>query len=180
MLCLDNNKNVVAVNNGDDDNDVDDDDDVDDGDVMFHYCACAPNYAFTYNCTCTPNYALTHNCTCTYTYFLLALTPPFIRLDLSSGQSSAFGQHGDAIKSVRSCPESGLLFTGSWDKSVGGWDGRSEQRGKQCCKICCNATQLYSILYHLIHLFKLQSLMTTGRHLPLFKLQLNSPFTPFA
>lgn len=47
-------------------------------------------------------------------------------MDLTTGQSLNFGQHDDAIKAIAHCSDSGLLFSGSWDKTVGVWDERAQ------------------------------------------------------
>jgi len=47
------------------------------------------------------------------------------RLELKSGSINNFGTHDDAIKSIVHNEPTGLLFTGSWDRTVGVWDERS-------------------------------------------------------
>lgn len=44
---------------------------------------------------------------------------------MKTGTVSNFGNHEDAIKSVVHNEPTGLLFTGSWDRTVGVWDERS-------------------------------------------------------
>lgn len=46
-------------------------------------------------------------------------------MELKSGSINNFGAHDDAIKSIVHNEPTGLLFTGSWDRSVGVWDERS-------------------------------------------------------
>lgn len=36
------------------------------------------------------------------------------------------GKHSEAVKCVRYAPETGLVFSGSWDKTVGAWDARTK------------------------------------------------------
>lgn len=51
------------------------------------------------------------------------------RLELKTGSINNFGAHDDAIKSVVHNEPTGLLFTGSWDRTVGVWDERSSDLG---------------------------------------------------
>ncbi len=48
---------------------------------------------------------------------------------MKSGSITNFGSHNDAIKSVLHNEPTGLLFTGSWDRTVGVWDERSANLG---------------------------------------------------
>lgn len=46
-------------------------------------------------------------------------------MELKTGSIDNFGAHDDAIKSIVHNEPTGLLFTGSWDKTVCAWDERS-------------------------------------------------------
>lgn len=46
-------------------------------------------------------------------------------MELKTGSINNFGNHEDAIKSIVHNEQTGLLFTGSWDKTVCAWDERS-------------------------------------------------------
>ena len=48
---------------------------------------------------------------------------------MKTGIINNFGTHEDAIKSVLHNESTGLLFTGSWDRTVGVWDERSSNLG---------------------------------------------------
>ncbi|PWY96892.1 WD40 repeat-like protein, partial [Testicularia cyperi] len=55
-------------------------------------------------------------------------------LDLSTGRICVLGKHEDAVVKIRYCPQTGLLFSGSWDRTVKVWrvetDESEAARGK--------------------------------------------------
>lgn len=48
-----------------------------------------------------------------------------IQLELNTLQNKTLGMHEDSVKCVNNCKMTGLLFSGSWDRTLGGWDHRS-------------------------------------------------------
>jgi cell cycle arrest protein BUB3 len=49
----------------------------------------------------------------------------YFRLELTNASISNFGGHDDAIRSIVHNEPTGLIFTGSWDRTVAAWDDRS-------------------------------------------------------
>jgi len=49
--------------------------------------------------------------------------------DLSTNQMTQIAQHEQPIKFIRFVPERNIIVTGSWDKKICYWDGKSSQPG---------------------------------------------------
>jgi cell cycle arrest protein BUB3 len=54
---------------------------------------------------------------------------------LSNLRILKFGQHDDAIKILCQSSQTGILFSGSWDKSVRGWDEKGSERNGEIFKV---------------------------------------------
>eukprot|EP01054_Gregarina_sp_Poly1_P001380 Gregarina_sp_Poly_1__1379@NODE_1341_length_4343_cov_180_690131_g429_i1_p2_GENE_NODE_1341_length_4343_cov_180_690131_g429_i1NODE_1341_length_4343_cov_180_690131_g429_i1_p2_ORF_typecomplete_len366_score42_36ANAPC4_WD40/PF12894_7/4_6e09ANAPC4_WD40/PF12894_7/1_8ANAPC4_WD40/PF12894_7/0_23ANAPC4_WD40/PF12894_7/0_002ANAPC4_WD40/PF12894_7/1_1e06WD40/PF00400_32/1_2WD40/PF00400_32/2e03WD40/PF00400_32/3_2e05WD40/PF00400_32/60WD40/PF00400_32/7_4e02WD40/PF00400_32/0_00011WD40/PF00400_32/0_31WD40_like/PF17005 len=46
--------------------------------------------------------------------------------DFEREEDFLIGKHSEAVRCVRFAPETGLVFSGSWDKTVGAWDARTK------------------------------------------------------
>ncbi|EPQ31561.1 uncharacterized protein PFL1_00894 [Pseudozyma flocculosa PF-1] len=43
-------------------------------------------------------------------------------LNLETGQTNILGKHGNAVSRIRFCPQTGLLISASWDRTIQIWD----------------------------------------------------------
>lgn len=64
-----------------------------------------------------------------------------IQVDLGTIQHRILGSHSEAVKCMTPCKETGLLFTGSWDRSIAGWDSRAGS----ACRISGLPGRVYSM-----------------------------------
>lgn len=76
-----------------------------------------------------------------------------------------FGAHEDAVRCVAHCARTGLLFAGSWDRTVGAWDDRQPGARAAACRFVlpdkCYAMDLHAGRSLLL-------VATAGRHVYLY------------
>ena len=87
------------------------------------------------------------------------------RLELKTGSINNFGAHEDAIKSIVHNEPTGLLFTGSWDKTVCAWDERAAPSSSRTASLTV-PDKVYSM--DLCDDRNLLLVATAGRHIYLY------------